>query len=73
MTNSERRKEAIIKSFKKWTEANITEDMPPMGVYFTAMTISLYELYEIDEPGRVDLLVKEISKSAKAGLGIEIH
>jgi len=73
MDSQERRKEAIIKSFKKWTEENITEEMPAIGVFFTAMTISLYELYEIDQPERVDKLVREISASAKAGARIEIH
>ena len=73
MKNSQCPKDIVIDSFRKWTKDETQKEVEREQVLFIALTISMYELYELNSQESADAIVEEVSKVARAAALPNLH
>ena len=73
MKNSQGPKDIVIDSFRKWTQDETQQEIDREEVIFIALTISMYELYELNSRESADAIVQEVSKVARTAVLPHLH
>ena len=73
MKNSQCPKDIVIDSFRKWTQDETQQELDREEVIFIALTISIYELYELNSRESADAIVEEVSKVARTAVLPHLH
>ena len=73
MKNSQSPKDIVIDSFRKWTQDETQQELDREEVIFIALTISIYELYELNSRESADAIVEEVSKVARTAVLPHLH